>query len=432
MPAAVDNTLPLDDTLAPADEAAVARVVRDCAGSRRAVYSLGGQTSLDYGLPGRRRGVGLSLAGLNRVVDYPARDMTITIEAGLTIAELASTLTAENQWLPIDVAEADRATIGGVIATNTSGPRRFGQGTIRDYVIGIRAVDGRGVAFQAGGRVVKNVAGYDFCKLLCGSFGTLAVITQVTLKIKPRPKASAWAWCELPSLAKADELLAAMATTATTPTAIELVAGPPPGQGDLPHPLASAAAARLLVGFEGTAVEVAWQLERLADEWRAAGASLRSISEPDAVAALCSQLTEFPVADGAGAAGVASTPAIAVLKANVLPSKVTGFIEQLGQLAPQASIVAHAGSGIVLVRLAAFPDAAPAGGLAAAIVRHWQPAARAASGNLVVLASREAAELTRQVVWGTPRDDARLQMAVKRQFDPHDILNPGRFVYGSV
>ena len=428
MPAAVDNTLPLDDTLAPADEAAVARVVRDCAGSRRAVYTLGGQTSLDSGLPGRRRGIGLSLASLNRVVDYPARDMTITVEAGLTIAELASTLAAENQWLPIDVAQADRATIGGVIATNTSGPRRFGQGTIRDYVIGIRAVDGRGVAFQAGGRVVKNVAGYDFCKLLCGSFGTLAVITQVTLKIKPRPQASAWAWCEVPSLAKADELLAALATTATTPTAIELVAGPTSSQGDVPQPFASSAAARVLIGFEGTKVEVDWQLARLADEWRTAGAALQSISVPDAVAALWNQLTGFPVVDAIAAAGVAHAPAIAVLKANLLPSKVTGFIEQLGQLAPGASIVAHAGSGIVLVRL----SEAPVGGLAAAIVRHWQPAARAASGNLVVLASREAAELTRQVVWGTPRDDARLQIAVKRQFDPHDILNPGRFVYGSV
>lgn len=431
MPTQVDNTLPLDDTLAPADEAAVARLVRDCAGSRRAVYALGGQTSLDTGLPGRRRGIGLSLASLNRVVDYPARDMTITLEAGLTLAELASTLAAENQWLPIDVAQADRATIGGVIATNTSGPRRFGQGTIRDYVIGIRAVDGRGVAFQAGGRVVKNVAGYDFCKLLCGSFGTLAVITQVTLKIKPRPQASAWAWCELPSLAKADELLAALATTATTPTAIELVTGPPSITGDVSQPLASSAAARVLIGFEGTKVEVDWQLERLADEWRTSGATLQSISEPDAVAALWSHITEFPVIDATAAAipsTVTSTPAIAVLKANVLPSKVTGFIEQLRQLAPAASIVAHAGSGVVLIRL----TEAPTGGLAAAIVRHWQPAARAASGNLVVLASREAAELTRQVVWGTPRDDARLQIAVKGQFDPHDILNPGRFVYGSV
>ena len=428
MPAAVDNTLPLDDTLAPADEAAVARVVRDCAGSRRAVYTLGGQTSLDSGLPGRRRGIGLSLASLNRVVDYPARDMTITVEAGLTIAELASTLAAENQWLPIDVAQADRATIGGVIATNTSGPRRFGQGTIRDYVIGIRAVDGRGVAFQAGGRVVKNVAGYDFCKLLCGSFGTLAVITQVTLKIKPRPQASAWAWCEVPTLAKADELLAALATTATTPTAIELVAGPPSITGNVPRPFASSAAARVLIGFEGTKVEVDWQLARLADEWRTAGAALQSISVPDAVAALWNQLTGFPVVDAIAAAGVAHAPAIAVLKANLLPSKVTSFIEQLRQLAPAASIVAHAGSGIVLIRL----SEAPVGGLAAAIVRHWQPAARAASGNLVVLASREAAELTRQVVWGTPRDDARLQIAVKAQFDPQDILNPARFVYGSV
>ncbi len=96
--------------------------------------------------------------------------------------------------------------MGGVVATNISGPRRYGQGTIRDYVIGISAVDGRGVAFKAGGRVVKNVAGYDFCKLLAGSLGTLAVITQVTLKTKPRPEASAFVTCDVRDYTQAEAL----------------------------------------------------------------------------------------------------------------------------------------------------------------------------------------------------------------------------------
>src|SRR5690606_32325083 len=119
---------------------------------------------------------------LNRVIDYPARDMTITVEAGITWEQLEAELAKEGQWLPVDVARAEAATVGGAIACNTSGPRRFGYGTLRDYVIGIHAVDGQGMQFKGGGRVVKNVAGYDFCKLLTGSFGTLAVITQVTLK----------------------------------------------------------------------------------------------------------------------------------------------------------------------------------------------------------------------------------------------------------
>ena len=98
------------------------------------------------------------------------------------MADLATTLAAEGQCLPIDVPRASEATIGGAVATNWTGPRRYGHGTVRDYVIGIHAVDGPGAEFKAGGRVVKNVAGYDFCKLLIGSLGTLAVITQLASK----------------------------------------------------------------------------------------------------------------------------------------------------------------------------------------------------------------------------------------------------------
>ena len=152
------------------------------------IYPIGGGTSLDYGLPAARPGIGVSLAELNRVVDYPARDMTITVEAGITMAELADDAGGRAAMAADRRAAADAATLGGVVATASSGPRRYGYGTMRDYVIGISAVDGRGMPFKAGGRVVKNVAGYDFCKLLTGSLGTLGVITQVTLKIKPLPE----------------------------------------------------------------------------------------------------------------------------------------------------------------------------------------------------------------------------------------------------
>ena len=114
---------------------------------------------------------------LNRVIDYPARDMTITVQAGITIAELQTLLAAENQRLPVDVPHADRATLGGALAVNVSGPRRYGFGTLRDYVIGISTVNDEGQEVKAGGRVVKNVAGYDLCKLHIGALGTLGIIT---------------------------------------------------------------------------------------------------------------------------------------------------------------------------------------------------------------------------------------------------------------
>jgi glycolate oxidase FAD binding subunit len=205
------TAVPLSKQLrVPADQEEVAAVVAECYEQRFPLYPIGGGTSLDFGLPAKGEGVGLSLAKLNRVLDYPARDMTITVEAGITMQALANVLAAERQRLPVDVPQADKATIGGVIATNWNGPRRYGEGTIRDYVIGISAVDGRGQPFKGGGRVVKNVAGYDFCKLLTGSLGTLGVITQVTLRLKPIPEQTALVACVLPSTQAAESALAAL------------------------------------------------------------------------------------------------------------------------------------------------------------------------------------------------------------------------------
>src|SRR5438874_8668927 len=118
--------------------------------------------------------------------------MTVTVQAGITLAKLQELLASENQRLPVDVPQAERATIGGALAANVSGCRRYGFGTLRDYLIGISVVNDEGQEVKAGGRVVKNVAGYDLCKLYIGSLGTLGIITQVTLKLKPRPEEEAF------------------------------------------------------------------------------------------------------------------------------------------------------------------------------------------------------------------------------------------------
>src|SRR5205823_2725889 len=139
----------------------VNETVRKAAAADQAVFPLGGRTKLDLGLPPTRQGIGVDLRNLNQVIDYPARDMTITVQAGITMAKLQGTLAVENQRLPIDVPLAEQATLGGTIATNVSGPRRYGFGTLRDYVIGISVINAEGQEIKAGGRVVKNVAGYD-------------------------------------------------------------------------------------------------------------------------------------------------------------------------------------------------------------------------------------------------------------------------------
>ena len=193
----------MTDTVAPADAQDVAEAIRRAYEENTAIYPLGGGTSVAYGLMPIREGIGLQVGGLSQIVDYTPRDMTIVVDPGVRVADLANTLSGEKQILPVDAPQAESATIGGLIATDWSGPRRYGYGTLRDYVIGIGAVDGRGVPFKGGGRVVKNVAGYDFCKLLTGSLGTLGVITQLTLKVKPRQELSAAVMADSPSLAVA-------------------------------------------------------------------------------------------------------------------------------------------------------------------------------------------------------------------------------------
>ena len=407
--------LPIKDAVAPQSQDELAAAVRSAYETSTPLYPIGGGTSLDFGLSAKAPGRGLSLARLNRVIDYPARDMTVTVEAGVTMKSLADALAKERQRLPIDVPQADRATIGGVIATNWNGPRRYGEGSLRDFVIGISAVDGRGQPFKGGGRVVKNVAGYDFCKLLTGSLGTLGVITQVTLRLKPIPQQSALVACSLRDAAAAERLLAALVTSKATPAAIELLAGPA-WQSDpafAPFDHGSQSRLFLVVGLEGTAVEVEYMTAQLAAEWRELGAC-----EPLVVgeaAALWQRLIEFP-AEG-------ESPL--VLKANVVPSGTAAIIEAARRIDPACSIQAHAGNGVVLIKMSKFP----AEGLSRALVGNLQPAAAAHHGQVIVLSNPSGAEMTHQSVWGATDSPLDPMTEVKRNFDPRDILNRGRFLY---
>jgi glycolate oxidase FAD binding subunit len=408
--------LPLTDTVKPADQADLAVVVRDAFTRGSPLYPLGGCTALDFGVVAKQPGLGVSLAGLKRVVDYPARDMTITVEAGIRMAELAAILAREGQRLPIDAGRWAEATLGGVVATNFSGPRRCGHGTLRDYVIGISAVDGRGIAFKAGGRVVKNVAGYDLCKLLVGSLGTLAIISQVTLKVKPIPNETAFVCAKPSDFEQAESLLAALVDSRTTPAAIELVAGPrwqaePALVGAAERP-----ACELLVGLEGTAQEVGWMVEQLGREWHDLGIRDSVIHRQDEAGQLWSRLTEFS-AEG-------ESPL--VVKLNVRPSAVTSMMKLLLDIDPAASLQAHAGNGIVIGRFSEFSTS----DAAKVLIGRLQPAAVAAGGNVVVW-SCSASELTRQAVWGATANGAEMMRCVARQFDPKGLLNPDRFVYGT-
>ncbi len=387
--------------------------VRSAASSGQAVYPVGGGTMLGYGLPPTRPGFALDTTRLDRVIDYPARDMTVTVEAGITLARLADLLAAENQRLPIDVPDAGRATLGGAMAINASGPRRYGLGTLRDYVIGISVVNDEGQEVKAGGRVVKNVAGYDLCKLHVGALGTLGVISQVTLKLKPRPEGHALVTLGC-AAGGVGALLDTLHRSRTRPVCLELLNAP------AARVVGSAVAGALpdspwvvIAGFEDNHEAVSWQVQQLIKEAAGGQGSAVRVLADKAAEPLWSALVEFAAWPGARL----------TFKANVLPGAVADFCAQAADLPDGLLLQAHAGSGIVIGHAGA--DVTAEG--AAALLKGRLATATAARGNLIVTRCPPAWKAALPV-WGAPRGDAGLMRRVKEALDPRGVFNPGRFL----
>jgi glycolate oxidase FAD binding subunit len=371
----------------PATVADLCAVVRRCAETKTAIYPVGGGTMLDYGMLPARPGIALSTAALDQVIDYPARDLTITVGAGITMQKLLETLAAENQWLPIDVPEPERATIGGAIACDVSGPRRLGYGTLRDYVIGITIVNDRGEECKAGGRVVKNVAGYDMMKLHTGALGTLGVITQVTLKVKPRPEVCDFDHfvCRPAALGAAVE---ALTTSKTVPTA-EL--------------FLERARWHIQVSFDGSETAVKWRKEQFRLEICHTNPRIVSNRHP----------FEAPYNPGEEV-GVA-------VQMQVPSAKLAEFCNHLMEIDTPMTAYALAGVGTIDVSLCC-PEKWD-------LARVRQLVDDLSQRGSRVVVTRCPVEWKKSLpIWGRPPADLTLQKAVKRALDPQNIFNPGRFV----
>ena len=409
----LDKLFPSSEIIEVVQGSDVADVVASASVEQRPVYPVGGGTSLGLGALAAEPGAILSLGKLNRLIDYPSKDLTITVEAGMTMAELATHLAAENQRLPIDVAAAGAATLGGVVAANLNGPRRYRFGTMRDYLLGVNVVDGTGKAFSAGGRVVKNAAGYDLTRLMIGSLGSLGVITQVTLMVRPQPAMSAFAVVSLPSLERADPLLESLQSSTLEPTALELVASDHFDAG--PH---AAAAVTLWIGFESTEIEVRWMLDAAKELCRNAGAEFASIDEPKLVASCWHELTEH----GAIVPETRRDTTLAV-EVTVLPSKTVPAAEALRKIDPHVTLHCRAGNGVLLAQFECEPTHAPD------LARKAREAVVEIGGKLVVTGYPLESRLDQQTIWGPPGHEMHVMQRVKQQFDPEGILNPGRFVF---
>jgi glycolate oxidase FAD binding subunit len=401
-----------------ADEAG--RVVAAAADAEVAVIPWGGGTQMGLGAPPRDGAVVVGTRRLVRIVEFEPADLTATAEAGITMDALQSALGAKGQWVSLDPPFPGRATLGGVLAANAAGPRRHLYGTVRDQVIGLRVVGPDGAVVRSGGKVVKNVAGYDLAKLYLGSLGTLGLIVEATVKLRPRPEAEGACWAAFADMAAAGAALRAVMGSDLVPHSVELLDADAAAACDA-GPGAGVRAV-VLLGFDGLPATVAAQLGDAGQLLREAGATAVTATDDGAAVAMLAKARDL--------AGAVAEPR-AIARAALLPVQVAPFLANAATAvrAGGLRLVAAAHAGVGVVTLCLVPGEADGRGTSGTVkaLAGLREAARAAGGELVVewapLAVKEEV-----AVWDAPGPAVRLMERIKAQLDPKGIMNPGRFV----
>ena len=366
--------------VAPGNTNEVAAVLRFAQENHLTVVPYGGGTKQGWGYP-VEPALLLEMHRLNMLREHTWQDMTCTVEAGCTWSGLQSGLAQHGQYVALDPLWTERATVGGIVATNDSGALRLRYGGLRDLIIGMTIVLADGTVANTGGKVVKNVAGYDLHKLMIGAFGTLGVITSVNFRLHAISQCTQSFTVSAPEAEPLGKLMLALLHAQLSTVAIQLRSTPP-----------------------GFALDI--QLASLAEVLRTQAAALETLAQSDGLSVQGS-------ADKIWNARQEQWTQDLVCKITMLPSDVARFAERVRGMGGQSATQA---TGIMI---AGFPTAA---------VEHVPQLRRdleAASGSLTVLKQPPETGLD---CWGTLPDSFALMREVKRRFDPEGILNPGRFL----
>ena len=393
---AVDDVLP-HMFIEPANPEEVAGALKIATGAGLQVIPRGGATKMDWGNPPRSGELMLSTRRLNRVVEHAWADMTATVEAGCTLQQLQQTLAEHGQRLALDPLWPEQATIGGILATNDSGPLRIRFGSLRDLVIGITLVLPDGTLAKSGGKVVKNVAGYDLPKLATGSLGTLGIITQAIFRLHPVPRESRTLSFSNADSETMNALVLAIQDCNMVPTGVQVRAG-------------SSSTPDVDLRFEGTTAGCDAQIEQTL---RIASGARRIESPAD-------------VWNARSTLWSGAEPSV-VCKFSLLPSDLGNFLNLIRKASEPLhlpwKLVAQA-VGVGYLRL----EGNDTGALLNAL-QDFRKNLETRGGSLVIL--RCPLEIKSKMdVWGSAGDALPLMRSIKAQFDPTGVLNPGRFIGG--
>jgi glycolate oxidase FAD binding subunit len=399
----------------PASPAELAETLRRAAEQDLVVAPRGGGTQLGLGNPPPQLDLVVETTALRGIVEYEPADLTVTVQAGMPFADLQAALAEHAQFLALDPPAAPGTTIGGIVATNASGPLRFAYGTARDLVLGTRVANAEGQVTRAGGRVVKNVAGYDLNKLYVGSLGTLGVITELSFKLTPIPAAYDLVAAQFGSEAQAGEFLHAVIRSPLSPLAVELLWPSAAARVGWPGELT---AALRVGGYPEAVARQRRDLRALAGEHGGAVVEL----EPEAGEASWAALRDLALGGGPGAVLVKAAAPVAesARLVGLLARAFAGY---------EPAVWAHAGSGVAY----ALFDTAEHEDLLAlrTTLEQARSEVRALDGNASLVVERCPAPLKRGFdVWGEVGPSLPLMQALKSQLDPKHTLNRGRYVGG--
>ncbi len=374
---------------ATADE--VAAVLAWASARELTVAVRGGGTKLDWGGVCRSVDLVVSTTRLSRVLEHRHGDLTATVDAGTTLDALNARLAAHKQWLPLDPPWSPLATIGGILATNDSGPRRHRHGAPRDLIIGITVARPDAELAKAGGIVVKNVAGYDLSRLMTGAFGSLGVIVNATFKLAPVAPSSRTVVVKADGIEALASVMADVQASALTPTAVEV--GWPP--------------ARALVRFDSVETAVAQQADEVAHLLASSASATRIVAGSEAEAAWADHARWW------------SEPGTLV-KVTTLPQAVVPTLAWLAECGDvEVAVQGRASLGVFDVRLRGSVDAQV--GLLGALRERF------ARGEGSAVIRRGSPELRTAIdPWGSLGDGRTVMRAIKQRFDPKEMLNPGR------
>jgi glycolate dehydrogenase FAD-binding subunit len=421
----------------PSSAEEISEMLKFAAAEKLALVPCGARTKLEIGLPPRKYDLAVDISRLDRIIAYDPDDLTLSVEAGIPLHKLSAALAERGQFLPLQVPFFRHTTIGGTIASAMDSPLRQFYGTARDFILGMQFVTGDGTLAKSGGRVVKNVTGYDLHKLMIGAFGTLGVITKINFRTFPLPRETRAFIVRFDSASRALDLRGRVSGSPLKPLTMEILS---PGAADVfyseaaaqiePSPLAPNVLANgkwaFTAGFAGTGRV----LERCETEMRAmaeqAGATSVSVLQHDQIAGPFGRKREFVFI------ALESSPAATILRAGVLPSRMGEILAEVESAAASESLrSATMARGVGVIYAALLPDALSEEALqrVARATSRIRAACDKAGGHATVpwCPSEWKSALK---TWGADRGDLPLMRRLKSAFDPHGILSPGRFVGG--